>query len=182
MCVLSCSVVSDSFVTPWTVACQAPLSMGLFRQEYWNGLPFPPPENLPDPGIEPVSLESLTLVGRFFATVPPGKTTTEAQYHIYWVSNDTLQSYHISWAFSLRSFHTFSSLLIQLKPLPTSLISRVESSKLTENIEVIKWEHLKTLTNSITQTHAPVTIGCLFPFMMEELSELLFRSFSWPVH
>ena len=96
MCVLSCSVVSDSFVTPWTVACQAPLSMGLFRQEYWNGLPFPPPENLPDPGIEPVSLESLTLVGRFFATVPPGKTTTEAQYHIYWVSNDTLQSYHIS--------------------------------------------------------------------------------------
>ena len=95
MCVLSCSVVSDSFVTLWTVACQAPLSMGLFRQEYWNELPFPPPENLPDSGIEPVSLASPTSVGRFFATVPPGKTAKEAQYHIYWVTNDTLQSYHI---------------------------------------------------------------------------------------
>ena len=41
------------FATPWTVACQAPLSMGFSRQEYWNGLPFPSPRNLPDPGIEP---------------------------------------------------------------------------------------------------------------------------------
>ena len=50
--VLSCSVVSDSFATPWTVACQASLSMAFPRQEYWSGLPFPPPGNLPDPGIE----------------------------------------------------------------------------------------------------------------------------------
>ena len=42
-------------MTPWTVACKAPLSMGFSRQEYWNGLPFPYPENLPDPGIEPRS-------------------------------------------------------------------------------------------------------------------------------
>ena len=40
---------------PWTVACQAPLSMGFSRQEYWNGLPFPSPGDLPDPGIEPES-------------------------------------------------------------------------------------------------------------------------------
>ena len=39
-------------VTPWTVAHQAPLPMGFFRQEYWNGLSFPPPEDLPDSGIE----------------------------------------------------------------------------------------------------------------------------------
>ena len=44
------------FATPWTVACQAPLSMGFSRQEYWSGLPFPPPGDVPDPGIEPVSL------------------------------------------------------------------------------------------------------------------------------
>ena len=44
---LSCSVVLD-FVTPWTAACQAPLSMAFSRQEYWSGLPFPPPEDLPD--------------------------------------------------------------------------------------------------------------------------------------
>ena len=41
------------FVTPWTVAYQAPLSMGFSRQEYWSGLPFPSPRDLPNPGIEP---------------------------------------------------------------------------------------------------------------------------------
>ena len=45
--------MSDSYVTPWTVAHQAPLSMGFPRQEYWSGLPFPSPGDLPDPGIEP---------------------------------------------------------------------------------------------------------------------------------
>ena len=43
------------FVTPWTVAYQAPLSMGFSRQEYWSGVPFPSPVDLPDPGIEPGS-------------------------------------------------------------------------------------------------------------------------------
>ena len=43
------------FVTPWTVACQVPMSMGFPRQEHWNGLPFPSLEDLPDPGIEPMS-------------------------------------------------------------------------------------------------------------------------------
>ena len=43
------------FATPWTVAYNAPLSMGLSRQEYWSGLPFPSPEDLPNPGIEPGS-------------------------------------------------------------------------------------------------------------------------------
>ena len=42
-------------VTPWTVACQAPLSMGFSRQEYWSGLPFPSPGDLPDPGMEPTA-------------------------------------------------------------------------------------------------------------------------------
>ena len=44
--------MSDPFATPWTVACQAPLSMGFPRQEHWRGLPFPSPGDLPDPGIE----------------------------------------------------------------------------------------------------------------------------------
>ena len=48
-------------VTPWTAAPQAPLSMGLPRQEYWSGLPFPPPEDLTDPGIKPVSPVSPAL-------------------------------------------------------------------------------------------------------------------------
>ena len=54
------------FVTLWTLAHQAPLSMGFSRQEYWSGLPFPPPGNLPDPGIQPAFLMFLALAGRFF--------------------------------------------------------------------------------------------------------------------
>ena len=54
-------------MTPWTVAHQAPLSMGFSRQEYWSGLPFPPPEDLPHPGIELVSLTSPALAARFFS-------------------------------------------------------------------------------------------------------------------
>ena len=53
MCV--CSIMYDSFETPWTVACQPPLFMGFPRQEYWDGLPFLPPRDLPDPEIEPMS-------------------------------------------------------------------------------------------------------------------------------
>ena len=52
------------FETPWTVACQAPLSMGFSRQEYWSGLPCPLPGDLPSPGIEPVSLMSPALADR----------------------------------------------------------------------------------------------------------------------
>ena len=69
LCPLSRSVVSDSFRTPWTVARQAPLSKGFSRQEDWSGLTFPPPGDLPNPGIEP---SSPALAGRFFITEPPG--------------------------------------------------------------------------------------------------------------
>ena len=55
-----CSVVSDS-TTPWTVACRSPLSLGFSRQEYWSGLPFPHPGDLPDPGMEPTYPVSAAL-------------------------------------------------------------------------------------------------------------------------
>ena len=63
-----------TLVTPWTVAHQAPLSMGFPRQEYWSGLPFPTPGDLPNPGIKLVSPAYPALAGRFFITEPPGKT------------------------------------------------------------------------------------------------------------
>ena len=63
--------------TPWTAAHQAPLSMGFFRQEYWSGLPCPPPGHLPDPGIESVSPASPAWAGRFFTTKPPMKPQIE---------------------------------------------------------------------------------------------------------
>ena len=62
--------VSNSFVTPWTIALQVPLSVGFPRQEYPNGLPFPSPGDFPDPGMEPTSP---ALAGGFFTTEPPGK-------------------------------------------------------------------------------------------------------------
>ena len=68
-----CSVLShfshvQLFATPWTIALQAPLSMGFSRQEYWRGLPCPPPGDLPNPGMEPASLMSPALAGRFSTT------------------------------------------------------------------------------------------------------------------
>ena len=63
-------VVSDSFATPWIVAHQAPLSMGFSKQEYWTGLPFPTPGDLPNPGIKPVSP---ALQANFLSTEQSGK-------------------------------------------------------------------------------------------------------------
>ena len=70
MYVCTCSELScvQLSVTPWTVACQAPLSTKFSRQEYWSKLPCPPPGDLPHPGIEPESLTSPTLAGGFFTT------------------------------------------------------------------------------------------------------------------
>ena len=66
--------MSDSFPTPWTVVRQALLSIEFSRQEYWSRLPFPPPEDLPNPGIEPTSLAFPVLAGGSFITSPAGKT------------------------------------------------------------------------------------------------------------
>ena len=67
---------------PWTVACQAPLSMGFSRQEYWSGLPFPSAGDLPDPGIEP---RSSALQADDLPTV-----TSEAQQHVLGMGNKNL--------------------------------------------------------------------------------------------
>ena len=61
------------FANPWTIAHQAPLSMGFFRQEYWSGLPFTPLGDLPDPGIEPVSPLSSALQADYLPTKSLGK-------------------------------------------------------------------------------------------------------------
>ena len=65
--------MSNSFVTPWTIACQAPLSTGFLRKEYWGELPFLYPGDISDQGIKPESLASSALAGEFFTTEPPEK-------------------------------------------------------------------------------------------------------------
>ena len=72
---LSCFSHPRLFATLWTVACQAPLSLGFSRQGYWSGLSSPPPGNLPHPGTEPTSIKSLESAGGFFTT----SATWEAQ-------------------------------------------------------------------------------------------------------
>jgi len=95
--------MSDSFATPWTVALQAPLSMGFPRQEYWNGLPFPSPGSLPNPGTE---AGTPALAERFFTTELPGKLNKKSyrkQNFIFKhfnlkkksIHKKTLHSYHI---------------------------------------------------------------------------------------
>ena len=71
------------FATPWTVALQAPVPMKCSRQEYWSGLPFPPPEDLPS-GVEPTSLASSAVAGGFFTTGKP---------HAGWICDINLMSH-----------------------------------------------------------------------------------------
>ena len=68
VCALSCFSHVQLFATLWTVAQQASMSVGFFRQEYWSGLPCPPPGGFPNPGSEPASLVSSALAGRLFTT------------------------------------------------------------------------------------------------------------------
>ena len=91
--------------TPWAVACQAPLSMGFFRQEYWSELPCPPPEDLPYPGIKLVSLMSPVSAGRFFSS----RATLEA--HKFFPLD-----------FKSLNFGSFTSLIWILQSLTTTVL------------------------------------------------------------
>ena len=82
MCMLSRFSHVWLFATPWTVARQA-LSMGFSRQEYWSGLPCPPPGDLPDPGIKPASLMSPSLAGEFFTTSTTWEALNQLSVYIY---------------------------------------------------------------------------------------------------
>ena len=82
------------FATPWTVAYQAPPSMGFSRQEYWSGLPLPSPGDLPDPGIEPGSpaLQADSLHCRQVPFEPPGKHTAITWVNLEHETSSTLES------------------------------------------------------------------------------------------
>ena len=79
MFLFSHCIMSDSFATPWIVACQAPLSMEFSRQEYWSGLPCSPPGSLPNPGIEPMYSMSPALQADSLPTEPPAICFKEFQ-------------------------------------------------------------------------------------------------------
>ena len=92
-------------LTPWTVAHQAPLSMEFSRQEYWSGLPRSPPGDLPDPGIEPTSLMSPALAGRFFTTSTTWEThlrITNIRWHVWLLLKFSLFSFQKSFTMYIK--------------------------------------------------------------------------------
>ena len=99
------------FVIPWTVAGQTPLSMEFSRQEYWSGLLFPPLGNLPNQGIEPVSLVSPALAGRFFTSSATYKPITG--YDVS-VNNTGLHVFNIIKWISYCTYYFRASFFIQL--------------------------------------------------------------------
>ena len=106
--------------TPWAAACQAALSMEFSRQEYWSGLPLPPPRDLPDPGIEPTSPVSCTA-GRFFTTEPPGKPRRlpiQSERSLWLHSVSAVASYQLKYAVKTRK-------LTSVQPIDSIPISPV---------------------------------------------------------
>ena len=92
MCVYCFFSHVQLFATLWTLACKAPLSMGFSRQEYWSGLPCPPPGELPNPGVKPASLMSPALAGGFFTT----RTTWEAHMCVFIYKQHMREQNHTS--------------------------------------------------------------------------------------
>ena len=142
------------FATLWTSACQAPLSMEFFRQEYWSGLPFPTPGDLPDPGIKLASLVSPALVSGFFTTAPPGKT---------W---NTIQS-------QKRVYHQLTTTSAELVLLPFMRFCHRQNYSVCENWSVwqptLKMDQNHTVT-SINAEKAFDKIQC--PFTVETFNKL----------
>ena len=101
------------FVTSWTVAHQAPLSMEFYRQEYWSGLPFLSPGDLPSPGIEPPSLASPALAGRFFTT-----SAISSKFNL----TSPCHTPYSSWSIRFKPISQTLLLLFYPNPLPGSCL------------------------------------------------------------
>ena len=103
------------FATLWSAARQSPLSMGFSRQEYWTGLPRPPPGDLPDPGTELTSLKSLALAGKFFTTTATWQAQSfmahAKQMRTLSCLSETGQSIHRCWC---RKIKTSPELVTQI--------------------------------------------------------------------
>ena len=149
------------FVTPWTAACQAPLSMGFFRQEYCSGLPFPTPGDLPDTGIQPMSLASPALADRFFTTKPVNQFSHSVmsnslrphglQHARLPSPSPTPRAYSNSCPTSWWCHPTVSSFVISLLLLPSVFPSiRVFSN---ESVPCIRWPQYWSFSFSISPSN-----------------------------
>ena len=126
--------------TLWTVAHQAPLSMGFSRQQHWSGLPCPSPWDLPDPGIKLTSLASLVLAGRFFTTERPRKPEIWVE-HLQWKKNITLDSSVWCDGAELSSKISSAALSKYSVPLSSSPLSQ-ENRQIMSILEAFKWGNI----------------------------------------
>ena len=139
------------FVTPEAVARQAPLSMRFSRQEYWSGLPFPPPGDLPDPGIQPTSLLSPALAGGFFTTSTAWET----------LMNWSWGPFILWWTVEIRDFTRLADWWVNL-PAPWG---QVEDRRLLVGdagllFAAIPWASVPTSMHKVGGSHnAPPTPG-----------------------
>ena len=111
--VCACSVAQSVrlFVTPWTVAQQGPLSMGFSRQEYWSGLPWPPPGDLPNPGIKP---KCLALQADSLLSEPPGKHLEEKWQRTKYMRDENARQLIINHTWKVREKKSQHWQLLQL--------------------------------------------------------------------
>ena len=139
---LSCSVVSDSVQPLWTVARQDPLSMGFSRQEYWSGLPFPSPGDLPNPGIKPASFVSPAWAGRFF-------------YHwATWEATGKIKSFFFSCCFFLFLISSAGTCHSERLPLPEMRI--LPSTELLS--EFPRYDHIWTAKSCLLNSKAKLSL------------------------
>ena len=153
-CVLSHFSHVQLFATPWTVACQAPLSMGFSRQEYWSGLPFPSPGNRPHPGMEPAPP---ALAGGFLTTSTNweaqnnDKCHTEVSLHFF--RGDAKMLFLGLWV------GTFKGGLLQLTKMKGFILDKRAERRLGENRghqgknPWCSWYILQTIQTWLTDCH-----------------------------
>ena len=124
VCMLSPFGGVQLFATLWIIAHQAPLSMWFSRQEYWSGLPCPLPDDLPDPGMEPLFLLSPALAGEFFTTSATCSSITEWCIQPAFLESQLTHSYSKSWCLpkSLSAFCLFSAIFLKCKVLSTPVL------------------------------------------------------------
>ena len=120
------------FATPWTCSPQAPLFMEFSRQEYWSGLSFSTPVDLPDPGIKPMSAASPVLAGKLLTTAPPGKPWIKCYKCVNWVFRFSF--------FSPCEYSTFlSSLFLGLSFLPLNFSGTFVKTDLIIYVQEYFW-------------------------------------------
>ena len=171
---MGCCLVTKScptLVTPWTTACQVPLSMGFPRQEYWSGLPFPSPGDPPHPGIEP---KSPALAGRFFTPESPWKILVHEWVYMrtyvpvcsVWLLVITPFHFSLSWKAYLKKSKRYRNSLVtqRLKHLPARRETRVQSLGREDPLEKEMATHFSILAWKIPWTVAQqATLSMEFP-------------------